>query len=111
MDQAADGFECAGTLEELRAKGQLVLRGRHRPVLVVHDHDRVFALDNRCPHMGFPLDKGTPDTRETWRELITGKLKVVPVPGHHYQIIHEPYAAVLAGELQKSLVAARANHA
>ncbi len=59
MDQAADGFEFAGTLEELRAKGQLVLRGRHRPVLVVHDHDRVFALDNRCPHMGFPLDKGT----------------------------------------------------
>jgi nitrite reductase/ring-hydroxylating ferredoxin subunit len=21
--------------------------------------ERVFALDNRCPHMGFPLDRGT----------------------------------------------------
>jgi nitrite reductase/ring-hydroxylating ferredoxin subunit len=59
MDQTADGYEYVGTLEELRAKGRLVLRGRHRPVLVVHDRDRVYALDNRCPHMGFPLDKGT----------------------------------------------------
>ncbi|MCZ6609218.1 MAG: Rieske (2Fe-2S) protein [Alphaproteobacteria bacterium] len=59
MDQSADGFEIAGTLEELRAKGQFLLRGRHRPVLVVYDHGFVYALDNRCPHMGFPLDKGT----------------------------------------------------
>jgi nitrite reductase/ring-hydroxylating ferredoxin subunit len=59
MDQRADGFEYAGTLEELRAKGSLVLRGRHRPVLLVHDHGRACALDNRCPHMGFPLDQGT----------------------------------------------------
>ncbi|HSR56105.1 MAG TPA: Rieske (2Fe-2S) protein, partial [Alphaproteobacteria bacterium] len=35
------------------------LRGKHRPVLVVEDRGRVYALDNRCPHMGFPLDKGT----------------------------------------------------
>jgi nitrite reductase/ring-hydroxylating ferredoxin subunit len=25
----------------------------------VHDKNRVFALDNRCPHMGFPLDRGS----------------------------------------------------
>src|SRR5229473_2684339 len=31
----------------------------HRPILVVHDKGRVFALDNRCPHMGFPLDRGS----------------------------------------------------
>ena len=28
-------------------------------MLVVYDKGRVFALDNRCPHMGFPLDRGS----------------------------------------------------
>jgi nitrite reductase/ring-hydroxylating ferredoxin subunit len=59
MDDAAQDFIRVGTLEELRAAGRLVLRGRHRPVLVLHDRGRVFALDNRCPHMGFPLHRGT----------------------------------------------------
>ena len=27
--------------------------------LVIHDGERVFALDNRCPHMGFPLERGS----------------------------------------------------
>ena len=52
-------FAIAGTLDELRAKGRLVLHGAHRPILVVYDRGRVFALDNRCPHMGFPLDRGS----------------------------------------------------
>jgi nitrite reductase/ring-hydroxylating ferredoxin subunit len=52
-------FTRAGTLDELKAKGRLVVRGAHRPILVVYDRGRVFALDNRCPHMGFPLDCGS----------------------------------------------------
>jgi nitrite reductase/ring-hydroxylating ferredoxin subunit len=52
-------FLRAGTLEELRRKGRLVVRGPHRPILVIHDRDRVYALDNRCPHMGFPLDRAS----------------------------------------------------
>src|SRR5262249_33648396 len=51
----------AGTLDALAGAGRIVVRGRHRPILVVFDRGRVFALDNRCPHMGFPLDKGTVD--------------------------------------------------
>ena len=35
------------------------MHGAHRPILVVYDRGRVFALDNRCPHMGFPLDRGS----------------------------------------------------
>jgi nitrite reductase/ring-hydroxylating ferredoxin subunit len=54
-------FHYAGTLEELEAKGRLVVRGPHRPILLIHDRDRVYALDNRCPHMGFPLDRGSMD--------------------------------------------------
>src|SRR2546427_2840233 len=59
MGTPTTDFVCAGSLEELKAKGRLVAHGSHRPILVVHDKDRVFALDNRCPHMGFPLDRGS----------------------------------------------------
>ncbi len=51
-------FVRAGKLDELKRSGRLVVRGRHRPVLVVCDSGRIVALDNRCPHMGFPLDQG-----------------------------------------------------
>jgi len=59
MADMISDFVRAGTLEELKAKGQLVAHGRHRPVLLVHEDGHVFALDNRCPHMGFPLERGT----------------------------------------------------
>ena len=59
MDVPNTDFTLAGTLQELKAKGRLVVHGAHRPILVVYDGGRVFALDNRCPHMGFPLDRGS----------------------------------------------------
>ena len=59
MDVPNTGFTLAGTLEEVKAKGRIVVHGAHRPILVVYDRGRVFALDNRCPHMGFPLDRGS----------------------------------------------------
>ncbi len=59
VDTPRSEFVRAGSLEELKTRGRLVLRGRHRPVLVVYDQGRVVALDNRCPHMGFPLHRGT----------------------------------------------------
>jgi len=59
MDVPNREFVVAGSLEELKAKGRLVLHGGHRPILVIYDRGRVFALDNRCPHMGFPLERGS----------------------------------------------------
>ena len=59
MDVPNTDFTLAGTLEEVKAKGRIVVHGAHRPILVVYDRGRVFALDNRCPHMGFPLDRGS----------------------------------------------------
>ena len=59
MDLPNTDFTLAGTLEEVKAKGRIILHGAHRPILVVYDRGRVFALDNRCPHMGFPLDRGS----------------------------------------------------
>jgi nitrite reductase/ring-hydroxylating ferredoxin subunit len=59
MNMPTSDFVRACSLAELRAKGRLVLHGDHSPILVVCDGSRVFALDNRCPHMGFPLDRGS----------------------------------------------------
>ena len=59
MDAPNNEFTCAGRLEELKAKGRLVLHGGRRPILILYDRGRVFALDNRCPHMGFPLERGS----------------------------------------------------
>src|SRR5215218_1751161 len=59
MDMPTSDFVRAGGLAELKTRGRLVLRGGHSPILVIYDGGRVFALDNRCPHMGFPLDRGS----------------------------------------------------
>ncbi|WGR70261.1 MULTISPECIES: Rieske (2Fe-2S) protein [unclassified Bradyrhizobium] len=59
MDAPGKEFALAGSLEELKIEGRLVVRGGHRPILVIYDRGRVFALDNRCPHMGFPLERGS----------------------------------------------------
>ncbi len=44
---------------ELEAKGVMVVPGRYRRIAVFADGDAVYALENNCPHMGFPLDRGT----------------------------------------------------
>ena len=59
MDMPTSDFVRACSLAELQAKGRVVLHGPHSPILLVYDGGRVFALDNRCPHMGFPLDRGS----------------------------------------------------
>ena len=59
METAHEEFVFAGSREALKAAGRLVVQGRHRPILVIYDQGRVFALDNRCPHMGFPLERGS----------------------------------------------------
>src|SRR3954447_21546852 len=59
MEAPTNEFALAASLAELKAKGRLVVHGRDRPILIIYDRGRVFALDNRCPHMGFPLDRGS----------------------------------------------------
>lgn len=52
-------FIRVATLEELKAAGTIVVHGARCPLLVVYNHGKVFALDNRCPHLGFPLHRGS----------------------------------------------------
>ena len=58
MDQTTPFFRVA-TYEELRAKGVIVVQGKDRPIAVYEHDGKVSAVDNRCPHLGFPLHKGT----------------------------------------------------
>jgi nitrite reductase/ring-hydroxylating ferredoxin subunit len=59
MSNQNPDFVHAASLQELKARRRIVVHGRHRPILLVYENGHVFALDNRCPHMGFPLDRGS----------------------------------------------------
>src|SRR5581483_1717533 len=48
-----------GTLAELRSTGQLRGKLGNHPVVVFWHEDRPWAIEDRCPHMGFPLHQGT----------------------------------------------------
>jgi len=52
-------FFRAASLAKLQEKRMMPVRGDDRPLLLCSHEGKVFALDNRCPHMGFPLSKGS----------------------------------------------------
>src|SRR5918994_2909241 len=58
LDTLSDSFVRAARLNDVRAAGRISVRvAGHSLALFFHD-GRVHALDNRCPHMGFPLHRG-----------------------------------------------------
>ncbi|MDQ3903620.1 MAG: Rieske (2Fe-2S) protein, partial [Thermoproteota archaeon] len=58
VEQSIKGlFVC--TLDELKQKGRLSVAAQGRDVLLFYHEGEVQALDNRCPHMGFPLSRGS----------------------------------------------------
>ena len=59
MATAIDAHIRVGTLDDLRERGCTVVTGGGHTIAVFAHGDTVYAVDNRCPHMGFPLDRGT----------------------------------------------------
>lgn len=53
-----EGWVRVLSLAELRTRGTAVVQ-LDRPVVLFWHQGEVAALDNRCPHMGFPLSRGT----------------------------------------------------
>jgi nitrite reductase/ring-hydroxylating ferredoxin subunit len=47
------------SLKELEAKGRLVVGVEGNTVCLLVENGAVHAIDNRCPHMGFPLHRGS----------------------------------------------------
>lgn len=54
-----EGMVNAGRLEDILLRGCTVVTGGGRTIAVFAHGNNVYALDNRCPHMGFPLSQGT----------------------------------------------------
>jgi nitrite reductase/ring-hydroxylating ferredoxin subunit len=54
-----EGWIHVGALADLERAHSMVVKGADRPSVVIAQHGKVYALDNRCPHLGFPLHKGT----------------------------------------------------
>jgi nitrite reductase/ring-hydroxylating ferredoxin subunit len=54
-----DSMIDVGSVADLDAAGVLVASGADRPLAVFRDGDSIRVIDNRCPHLGFPLHKGT----------------------------------------------------
>jgi nitrite reductase/ring-hydroxylating ferredoxin subunit len=48
-----------GSLEALQREGRLLTKAGGHGVCVFWHEGRAYALDDRCPHMGFPLHRGT----------------------------------------------------
>lgn len=55
----------AGTFQRIASVAEVTKTGLHtvqvngHVIVLVHHEDEIYALDNRCPHMGFPLDRGS----------------------------------------------------
>lgn len=49
----------AGNREALKEKGVTMLEGKDRQIALFFDRGNFYAVDNRCPHMGFPLNQGS----------------------------------------------------
>jgi nitrite reductase/ring-hydroxylating ferredoxin subunit len=49
----------AGSVDDLVREGRLLTKVGSLPVLVVWHEGRPYAIEDRCPHLGFPLHQGT----------------------------------------------------
>jgi len=55
----SDAYIRAATLAEVRAEGRRVAHVDGHTLALFAQGEDVYAVDNRCPHMGFPLHRGT----------------------------------------------------
>jgi nitrite reductase/ring-hydroxylating ferredoxin subunit len=49
----------AASLNDLKKTNCLAVQVKDHALVLFHYDDKVYAIDNRCPHMGFPLHQGT----------------------------------------------------
>lgn len=59
MNSGSDHFVRSMPLAELQEKSLVSTTVGDRVVALVWHEEQVYAVDNRCPHMGFPMDQGS----------------------------------------------------
>lgn len=46
-------------LSTIKAKQKMQVELKHHSILLIYTNDNVYALQDKCPHMGIPLFSGT----------------------------------------------------
>ncbi|MEG4171038.1 MULTISPECIES: Rieske (2Fe-2S) protein [unclassified Microcoleus] len=59
MAETSGYYVRAAKLAEVETKGSLLVNLEKHTIALFYSNDRVYAIDNRCPHMGFPLNGST----------------------------------------------------
>src|SRR5919112_5794904 len=59
LETRSANFVRAALLDDVRDAGRMSVRVGNRSLALFFHDGRVYAVDNRCPHMGFPLHRGT----------------------------------------------------
>jgi nitrite reductase/ring-hydroxylating ferredoxin subunit len=59
VEAANRTFVRAASLADLPEGGRMTVNLDGHVIALFHTPEGIFAVDNRCPHMGFPLDRGT----------------------------------------------------
>ncbi len=62
MATAVEGHIRLGTLNQVKERGCSVVTGGGHTLAVFYHDGQVYALDNRCPHMGFPWTEAVSET-------------------------------------------------
>ncbi|NER94419.1 MAG: Rieske (2Fe-2S) protein [Symploca sp. SIO1B1] len=59
MSSNTKNYVRVAQLTDVQAAGYLVVHTQGQAIALFSEGDKIYAIDNRCPHMGFPLDRGT----------------------------------------------------
>ncbi|MFI6019882.1 amino acid adenylation domain-containing protein [Streptomyces sp. NPDC051287] len=79
-------------VEVARANGEAA--GRYRPGAVVHADVHLLTVSESHPTLKSPdVDPGA------WQALTRGRVRTVPVPGNHHDMVHPPHVAELAARI------------
>ncbi len=54
-----DAFQRVASVADVTKIGLHTVYADDQVIVLVYHEGQIYALDNRCPHMGFPLDKGS----------------------------------------------------
>jgi nitrite reductase/ring-hydroxylating ferredoxin subunit len=59
MSASQETWVRVARVSEVQATGVHVVQAGRYTIALFAEGDRIYAVDNRCPHMGFPLRRGT----------------------------------------------------
>jgi nitrite reductase/ring-hydroxylating ferredoxin subunit len=61
MTNTLDHWVSVGPINRLKREKRSIFRFQQKQVLLLWMNEQFFAIDNKCPHQGFPLESGSID--------------------------------------------------